>query len=254
MLILLSPAKTMAGTSKIQAPQGTLPRFREEASEIALRMAQLPMDELRRVLRLSPKLAVECYRKFQDFHSEDTPALQALLAYTGVVFKHINPRDFTEEDFRFSQACIRIASGCYGLLRPLDLIKPYRMEYETRLTDLGDMNIYTFWRDRLTDVFLQDIRQDDGILLNLASQDVRPSFHWKELERSVRIITPEFKVWKKGKAETVVIYAKMCRGEMSRYLIKNRIDDPEALKSFRWEGFAFKESMSDTDNWVFLQE
>ena len=168
MLILLSPAKTMTGTSKIKAPQGTTPRFQQEANEIALHMTQFPIDEL------SP--------------------------------------------------------------------------------ELGDGNMYAFWKDRQTNILIHDVRQGDGILLNLASLDIQPSFQWKEVERSVRIITPEFKIWKNGKAETIVIYAKMCRGQMSRYLIKNRISDPEALKAFTWEGFSYKESMSEGDNWVFLQE
>lgn len=217
MLILLSPAKTMTGTSKIKAPQGTTPRFQQEANEIALHMTQFPIDELSRILKLSPK-------------------------------------DFTEEDFLFSQEHMRFVSGCYGLLRPLDLIKPYRMEFDVKIPELGDGNMYAFWKDRQTNILIHDVRQGDGILLNLASLDIQPSFQWKEVERSVRIITPEFKIWKNGKAETIVIYAKMCRGQMSRYLIKNRISDPETLKAFTWEGFSYKESMSEGDNWVFLQE
>lgn len=149
---------------------------------------------------------------------------------------------------------MRFVSGCYGLLRPLDLIKPYRMEFDVKIPELGDGNMYAFWKDRQTNTLIHDVRQGDRILLNLASLDIQPSFQWKEVERSVRIITPEFKVWKNGKAETIVIYAKMCRGQMSRYLIKNRISDPEALKAFTWEGFSYKESMSEGDNWVFLQE
>lgn len=254
MLILLSPAKTMTGTSKIKAPQGTTPRFQQEANEIALNMTQFPIDELSRILKLSPKLAAECYRRYQDFHAEDNQPLQAILAYTGVVFKNISPKDFTEEDFLFSQEHMRFVSGCYGLLRPLDLIKPYRMEFDVKIPELGDGNMYTFWKDRQTNILIHDVRQGDGILLNLASLDIQPSFQWKEVERSVRIITPEFKIWKNGKAETIVIYAKMCRGQMSRYLIKNRISDPETLKAFTWEGFSYKESMSEGDNWVFLQE
>ena len=145
MLILLSPAKTMTGTSKIKAPQGTTPRFQQEANEIALHMTQFPIDELSRILKLSPKLAAECYRRYQDFHAEDNQPLQAILAYTGVVFKNISPKDFTEEDFLFSQEHMRFVSGCYGLLRPLDLIKPYRMEFDVKIPELGDGNMYAFW-------------------------------------------------------------------------------------------------------------
>lgn len=254
MQILLSPAKTMTGTSQTKAPHGTTPRFRQEAGEIALQMAQLPVGELSRILKISPKLAIENYQRFQEFHSADNPPLQALLAYTGVVFKNIGPKDFTEDDFLFAQRHMRFVSGCYGLLRPLDLIKPYRMGFDVKIPELEEGNMYTFWRDKQTNALIRDVTQDDGILMNLASQDIQPSFHWKEIERSVRVITPEFKVWKNGKANTIVIYAKMCRGQLSRHIVKNRISDPMEVKAFHWEGFSYKESMSEGDNWVFLQE
>lgn len=176
MLILLSPAKTMTGTSKIKAPQGTTPRFQQEANEIALHMTQFPIDELSRILKLSPKLAAECYRRYQDFHAEDKQPLQAILAYTGVVFKNISPKDFTEEDFLFSQEHMRFVSGCYGLLRPLDLIKPYRMEFDVKIPELGDGNMYAFWKDRQTNTLIHDVRQGDRILLNLASLDIPTLF------------------------------------------------------------------------------
>lgn len=123
MLILLSPAKTMTGTSKIKAPQGTTPRFQQEANEIALHMTQFPIDELSRILKLSPKLAAECYRRYQDFHAEDNQPLQAILAYTGVVFKNISPKDFTEEDFLF---LARTYAFRIGMLRVTSPIRPYQ--------------------------------------------------------------------------------------------------------------------------------
>ena len=254
MHILLSPAKTITGTSKIKVPSGTIPQFQQAATDIALYMAQYSVEDLKRLLKLSPKLALESYERFQHFHSTDERPLQALLAYTGVVFKHINPKDFSEEDFLFAQTHLRIVSICYGLLRPLDLIKPYRMEYDIKLPELGDGNMYNFWKGRQTQSLIKEVKADDNLLINLASMDVQPAFEWKKIEDSVRIITPEFKVWKIGKAETIVIYAKMARGQMSRYIIKNKISNPEELKSFTWEGFQYKETLSSENNWVFLQD
>lgn len=254
MHILLSPAKTITGTSKIEVPSGSIPQFQQAATDIALYMAQYSVEDLKRLLKLSPKLALESYERFQHFHSTDERPLQALLAYTGVVFKHINPKDFSEEDFLFAQTHLRIVSICYGLLRPLDLIKPYRMEYDIKLPELGDGNMYNFWKGRQTQSLIKEIKADDNLLINLASMDVQPAFEWKKIEESVRIITPEFKVWKNGKAETIVIYAKMARGQMSRYIIKNKISNPEELKSFTWEGFQYKETLSSENNWVFLQD
>ena len=254
MHILLSPAKTITGTSKIKVPSGTIPQFQQAATDIALYMAQYSVEDLKRLLKLSPKLALESYERFQHFHSTDERPLQALLAYTGVVFKHINPKDFSEEDFLFAQTHLRIVSICYGLLRPLDLIKPYRMEYDIKLPELGDGNMYNFWKGRQTQSLIKEVKADDNLLINLASMDVQPAFEWKKIEESVRIITPEFKVWKNGKAETIVIYAKMARGQMSRYIIKNKISNPEELKSFTREGFQYKETLSSENNWVFLQD
>lgn len=254
MHILLSPAKTITGTSKIKVPSGTIPQFQQAATDIALYMAQYSVEDLKRLLKLSPKLALESYERFQHFHSTDERPLQALLAYTGVVFKHINPKDFSEKDFLFAQTHLRIVSICYGLLRPLDLIKPYRMEYDIKLPELGDGNMYNFWKGRQTQSLIKEVKADDNLLINLASMDVQPAFEWKKIEDSVRIITPEFKVWKNGKAETIVIYAKMARGQMSRYIIKNKISNPEELKSFTWEGFQYKETLSSENNWVFLQD
>jgi len=254
MLVLLSPAKTMTGISKIKAPEGTTPRFAREASDIALQMAQYPGEELKRILKLSPQLALESYQRFQEFHSDETSLLQALLAYTGVVFKHINPKDFTSEDFLFAQDHLRIVSICYGLLRPLDKIKPYRIEYDIKLPELGEGNMSVYWRPRQTQLLIDDVKANNGLLINLASMDVQSSFDWKAIEQSVRIITPEFKVWKNGQYKTIVIYAKMARGEMSRYIIRNRIDNPEDLKFFEWEGFVYNAELSGKDNWVFTQE
>lgn len=254
MHIILSSAKTMAGTSKIKAPAGTFPRFAEEAKEIALNMAQFPVEELGRILKLSSKLALESYQRFQDFHTEENKPLQAILAYTGVVFKNINPKDFTEADFIFAQEHVRFVSFCYGLLRPLDLIKPYRMESDVKLPELGDGNGYNFWRPRQTEPLISEVKNDDDILINLASMDVQSSFDWKKVEQSVRVITPDFKVWKNGKAKTIVIYAKMARGKMTRHIIKNRITNPEELKAFSWEGFNYNEEMSEENNWVFIQD
>lgn len=253
MLILLSPAKTMTETSKTKAPAATVPVFQTKANEIALNMAQFSKEELEKRLKLSPKLAVESYQRYQEFHSPEQPPLQSILAYTGVVFKHIDPTDFTADDFLFAQDHVRFVSICYGLLRPLDGIKPYRMEYDIRLPELGTGNMYAYWRNLQTDHLINEVKKAGGVLFNLASMDVQPAFDWKKVEESVRVITPDFKVVKNGKAKTVVIYAKMARGKMTRHIIKNRITNPEELKSFSWEGYHYTEEESDQNHWCFLQ-
>lgn len=112
--------------------------------------------------------------------------------------------------------------------------------------------MFDYWKPLLTDVFIEDVKRQDGVLLNLASAEMKDLFDWKRMEREVRVITPEFRVWKGDKPATVVIYAKMCRGEMTRFFIKNRITHPEQLKSFSWEGFTFDEGRSTEHQWWFI--
>lgn len=252
MLVLLSCAKTMSDRSKVKVPSGTLPRFQKEASEIALQMSQFSVEELERLLRVNAKIAVENYKRYQTFHAEGVSELPALLAYTGIVFKRLNPADFSVEDFEYAQRHLLLTSFCYGLLRPLDVIRPYRLEGDVVLPEPGNRSMFAYWRSRLTDVFVEDIKRAGGLLCNLASEEMKNLFDWKRVEREVRVVTPEFYVWKKGKPATVVIYTKMARGEMTRFILKNRIERPDELKSFSWEGFEYSECLSDENRLIFI--
>lgn len=251
MLILLSCAKTMSDVVNVQTPLSTVPRFAKQAAEVALQMSQLSVEELERLLRVNSKIAVENYRRYQAFHSEGTPELPALLAYTGIVFKRLNPKDFSEEDFRYAQDHLRFTSFCYGLLRPLDVIRPYRLEGDVRFPEWGNQSMFDYWKPILTDLLIAEIKQSGGVLCYLASDEMRGLFDWKRVEKEVKIVTPEFHVWKNGKLSTIVVYTKMSRGEMTRYILKNRVESPERLKSFVWEGFEFNESLSDERRFVF---
>ena len=175
-------------------------------------------------------------------------------AYTGAVFKRILPKDFTADDFRYAQEHLRITSFLYGLLRPLDGIRPYRLEGDVRLPEKGGITMFDYWKPLLTDYFIEEIKKRGGILVNLASGEMKDLFDWKRVESEVRVITPDFQVWKGGKLKTVVIYAKMCRGEMVRYIIKNRIGCPEDLRGFSWEGFTFDEELSTDNHLQFVLE
>lgn len=251
MLVLLSCAKTMSETSKVKVPLTTIPRFQKEASEIALQMSQFSVEELERMLRVNAKIAVENYRRYQAFHAEGTPELPAMLAYTGIVFKRLNPKDFSKEDFEYAQQHLRLTSFCYGLLRPLDIIRPYRLEGDVVLPELGNQTMFAYWRARLTDAFIEDIKEAGGILCNLASDEMKNLFDWKRVEREVHVVTPEFRIWKNGKLATIVVYTKMSRGEMTRFILKNKVENPDDLKQFSWEGFEFDEALSDEKKLVF---
>lgn len=251
MMTFISCAKTMTGRSKIQTPATTTPLFQAEAIQNALDMSQFSAEELERLLRVNSKIAAENYLRFQDFTSETNLPLPALLAYTGIVYKRIQPQDFTLEDFRYAQDHLRITSFLYGLLRPLDRIRNYRMEGDIRLPERDGLSMFDYWKPVLTDGFIEEIKAQGGVLVNLASGEMKDLFDWKRVEREVQVITPEFQVWKKGKLTTVVVYAKMCRGELTRFIIKNRIENPEELKGFRWEGFGFDAERSTDHHYLF---
>ena len=216
MQLLLSCAKTMTERSSVPTPRTTRPAYRSEASELAAGLATLPTDELARLLRVNRRIAAENRLRYGRFHGDDDAAIPALTAYTGIVFKRIDPASFTDADFEYAQRHLNITSFLYGLLRPLDRI-----------------------------------HADDGILVNLASGEMKRLFDWKRVCREARVITPEFRVREGDRLKTVVVYTKMCRGEMTRHILKNRIADPATLRSFEWEGFRLDPALSKGDDWVF---
>ena len=146
MMTFISCAKTMTGRSKIQTPVTSTPQFQTEAIQNALDMSQFSAEELERLLRVNSKIAAENYMRFQDFCSDSPSALAALLAYTGIVYKRIHPQDFTPEDFQYAQDHLRITSFLYGLLRPLDQIKNYRMEGDIKLPERGGISMFDYWK------------------------------------------------------------------------------------------------------------
>ena len=251
MQILLSCAKTMAERSSVATPRTTVPVHLEEARRLAAELATLPTDELARLLRVNRRIAAENHLRYRRFHDSDTPALPALAAYTGIVFKRIDPASFSAADLEYAQEHLNITSFLYGVLRPLDAIRPYRLEGDAVLPGHDEQMLFAYWHERLTDALLDKIRRDDGILVNLASGEMKRLFDWKRVCREVRVITPEFRIREGDRLKTIVIYTKMCRGEMTRHILKNRITDPATLQAFEWEGFRFDPALSRGDDWTF---
>lgn len=236
-------------------PFTTQPLYRENASQIALYMSQRSVSELEELLRVNPQIALENQQRYQTFHSPDSVELPAVFAYSGIVFKHVDAAHYTDKEFEYAQRHLRLTSFVYGLLRPLDLIKQYRLEGNVVLPELNNETLFNYWKGILTDQFIRDVNDAGGMLCNLASNEMRSLFQWAKVKKSLkRIITPEFKIWKNGKYKTIVVYTKMCRGEMAKYILKNQIEDPEQLKAFEWEGFRFNTQLSKEDNWVFTAD
>lgn len=251
MMIYISCAKTMTAQSKLQVPFTTQPYFIDEARQNVMDISQFSMEELGRLLKINSKLAAENYFRYHNFFSSEDKGLPAILSYTGIVFKRLAVKDFSDDDFRYAQEHLLITSFLYGLLRPLDVIKNYRLEGDVRLPERGNISMFDYWKPLLTDFFIAEIKKQGSVLINLASNEMKELFDWKRVCREVRVITPDFQVYKNGKLSTVVIYAKMCRGEMTRFILKSRIENPEQIKSFEWEGFCYNENESSGDHWVF---
>jgi cytoplasmic iron level regulating protein YaaA (DUF328/UPF0246 family) len=213
-----------------------------------MQMISYSVEELMDMLHVNRGIAVDNWKRFQAFHEKENRQ-PAVFSYDGMVFQRLAPETFSDEELRYANKHLLISSFLYGLLRPLDLINKYRLEGNVILPNHGGMSIFDFWKPMLTDWFIQAIKEDDGILVNLASDEMRNLFDWKRVRQEVKIIAPEFKVEKNGRLKTIVIYTKMCRGAMTRYILKNQIIDMEQLKEFKYEGFRLDET---TGEWTFL--
>lgn len=250
MQILLASAKIMNEAARTATPFRSTPRFREEASLFARELAQMEDEALAEALGCNRQIAHQNRQRYRAFFDEG--GLPAILGYFGAAYKSMQAHTFSDADFRFAQEHLWIASFLYGLLRPLDEIHPYRMEGNVRLTATDDRTMFAFWKSRLTDVLINAVRADDGILVHLSTEEFEHLFDWKRVRESVRIIQPSFLVRKGDRLKTVTVYAKMCRGAMARHLITTQATSPEALTDFRFEGFAYSEKDSEADRPCFV--
>lgn len=252
MITFISCAKTMANTTKTDLPQTTLPVFQKYAERNAMAVSLFSKEELKSLLNVNDKIAAENYLRYHNFMSEDNKLLPAILSYTGMVFKHIKPETFNEDDWKYAAEHLLITSFLYGLLRPTDTIRNYRLEGDVRLDINDGKTMFDFWKPLLTNYFIDLINRNGGVLFNLASSEMKNLFDWKRVEKNTKVITPEFYVEKQGKLKTVVVYAKMCRGEMTNFILKNRIENAEELKNFEWEGFHFNADLSNDNTFIFV--
>ncbi|MEQ6121427.1 peroxide stress protein YaaA [Reichenbachiella sp. MALMAid0571] len=252
MLLLISPAKSVDFESPANTSIATQPDFVAESTRLIKKMGTFSRKKVGELMSISPELAalnVDRYQKWTpEPKKEDTK--QALLAFNGEVFRGLNAKEMNEGDLQFAQDHLRILSGLYGLLRPLDLIQPYRLEMGTRLKYYSYNNLYQFWGDKITKRINADLGESKCVV-NLASTEYYKSVLEPKLK--VNVITPIFKDFSKGEYRVLMTYAKNARGVMANYIIKNRITEPERMKSFNENGYVFDPSLSDESNWVFTR-
>ncbi len=251
MIILIGCAKIMTGTCLRSLPFATEPHFQLQANENAVQMASYSPETLVDLLRVNADIARENWMRFQHFFDDTKERIPAAFSYDGMVFKKLAPESFQDDELQFFNSHLFIASFLYGLLRPLDLIRKYRMEGSVILPAHAGKNMFDYWKPLLTEYFIRHITSNGGVLVNLASGEMKDLFDWKRVLSKVQVITPQFYTVKDGKPKTIVIYTKMCRGAMARYILKNRLTSPEDLKEFEYEGFRW-DGESGNYNFCFM--
>ncbi|OCG08753.1 hypothetical protein A9G13_01445 [Gilliamella sp. wkB178] len=254
MLTIISPAKTLDYQSPLITQQHTLPQFINTTKQLIKDCQKLSANDLAKLMAISPKLAEVNYQRFQNWHADFnlSNARQAILAFKGDVYAGLHVEDFSASDLKFAQAHLRILSGLYGVLRPLDLIQPYRLEMGIRLKNGNNTNLYQFWGDQLTEYLNSELRQSsDATLINLASNEYFKAIKPKLLQ--AKIIQPIFLDNSKGEYKVISFYAKKARGLMSRFIIKNSINKSNDIKSFNLEGYQFDQQRSTELEWFFLR-
>ena len=254
MKIVLSPAKRLDFESDLFVNAYSQPRFLDDSLEIIEGARKLSTSELQGMMKISDELAALNHRRYQDFSTPFTPAnaRQAVYAFRGDAYYGLDAPTLSDDDMAFAQDHLRILSGLYGLLRPLDLIQPYRLEMGTKFRNARGPNLYAFWGSDITDALNEEMASDkEPVLVNLASNEYFKAVKPKELK--ARIITPHFKEVKEGVPKVMSVFAKRARGMMTRYIIQNKLEDADGLRDFTEVGYAFAPELSDRDNWVFTR-
>lgn len=254
MKILLSPAKSIDTNTNIQTPAATTAQFLKEADSLMKKLSRLSVDKLMKLMHVSADIAELNAARNKNWQLPTAPSdviKPAVTIFTGEVYRGLNVQSFTEADFLFANENLRILSGLYGLLKPLDLIYPYRLEMGTKweITPTAK-NLYTFWGNKLNKVLSKELEKDE-VIINLASTEYFKALQPKQLKH--RIITPVFKDLKNGDYKVIMMYAKNARGQMAHFIIKNRLTNPEDIKPYNIGNYRFDENLSSEDEWVFTR-
>ncbi|GGF74112.1 peroxide stress protein YaaA [Alteromonas lipolytica] len=255
MLVVVSPAKNLDYESRVPVNEFTQPGLLDDAATLAEECKDLSPAQLSSLMKISDKLATLNANRFAEFSLPFTAdnARQALFAFNGDVYTGLDAQSLSEQDIDYAQQHLRILSGLYGVLRPLDLMQAYRLEMGTKLENSRGKNLYEYWDTKITSVLNKALAdQGDNVLINLASNEYFKSVRKSALEGM--IITPVFKDKKNGQYKIISFYAKKARGLMARYIIQNQVKGVDGLKAFDTAGYYFSEEQSSATELVFLRE
>ncbi|MDX8388289.1 MAG: peroxide stress protein YaaA [Ghiorsea sp.] len=252
MRIIISPAKKLNEGHALPDFNSTQPQFLPQSQDLIDVMQTKDSFEVASLMKLSMKLADLNTARFQQWHTPFTPdnAKQALFTFAGDVYQGLDANSLSADDINFAQEHLRMLSGLYGLLKPLDLMQAYRLEMGTKLSNPKGNNLYNFWGTTITDQLNKELGKD-RTLINLASNEYSKVIQMKNIKG--KVITPTFKENKDGNYKIIGIFAKKARGLMSRYIIQNHITNAEDIKAFDVDGYAYNPSLSDTKTWAFTR-
>lgn len=256
MIAILSPAKKLnEDKTETALSFNTEARFLDESEYLMEYLKNMKTKAIGKLMDLSPNLAELNFERFQTWtkeHNEEN-SKAAILTFNGDAYLGLNASNFNADDFEFAQNHLRILSGLYGLLRPTDLIKPYRLEMGRKLNTKKHDNLYGFWGNKICEQLNKDIEQSGSpYLINVASNEYFRAANAKQIK--AKIITCEFKQLKGEEYKTIMTYAKKARGMMSRFIIKNKINTPEDLLAFDMDGYSYNPKMSNDYNLVYTRE
>lgn len=253
MLILISPAKTLK-TDLHATEDSTIPVLLNKSKSIVAVLKQYKPAQLSELMGISAKLAQLNYERYQQWKSpyNDKVSFNAIFAFRGEVFKGIDIDSFSEKELEYTNEHLRILSGLYGILKPMDAILPYRLEMGTKLKLKENNNLYQYWGNHITTSINKHLSKfDEDTLINLASEEYFKSINQKMLKAN--IITPVFKEHKNGKYKVISIFAKKARGKMTRFILKHRINDPIDIKHFTENGYYFSDKLSTESQFTFIR-
>ncbi len=255
MIAILSPAKNLDIETPINSElKSSNAIFLNEADELMSILKKMSIKEVSQLMKLSEKLSTLNYQRYQDWalkHNKKN-ARQNILSFNGAAYIGLDAPSLSTEDLNYSQKSLRILSGLYGILKPLDLFKAYRLEMGTRLKTSKGSNLYHFWGDKVTNALNKDLKTSGKILVNLASNEYSKVIDFKKID--ARIINCHFKdMSKSGEYKTIMTYAKTARGLMTRYIIKNKITNPKNLIGFDYKGYYYSQAMSSENELTFLR-
>ncbi len=255
MLIVISPAKTLDYETSVSTKKETQPTFLPESEKLITELQALSPEDITELMHVSSKIAELNFSRFLNWEQPLTSpkARQAIFAFKGDVYTGIDIQQYKAADLEFAQKHLRILSGLYGLLRPLDLMLPYRLEMGTRFANSRGENLYKFWGEKLSEAVNQALEaQKDQVLVNLASNEYFKALKTQNL--NAEIVTPVFKDYKNGQYKVISFFAKKARGLMASYILLNRIKDKEGLSDFAEAGYRYSKAESTDASPVFLRK